>query len=109
MINPSWRIRASTTWLRWLVDELHAAHAPLPVAGDVSALTYAGVNDLGGTTDGTPTGPDRFGMVGGDFVNRFDIAGRSYKVIPQIERVGRLNPEQLQDLYVSGPDGRYTL
>jgi multidrug efflux pump len=44
--------------------------------------------------------------VGGGFVNRFDIAGRSYKVIPQIERAGRLNPGQLQDLYVTGPDGQ---
>ncbi len=51
-------------------------------------------------------GEDLGGMVGGDFVNRFDIAGRSYKVIPQIERIGRLNPDQLEDLYVSGPDGR---
>jgi multidrug efflux pump len=50
-------------------------------------------------------GADLGGMVGGDFVNRFDISGRSYKVIPQIERVGRLNPEQLKDIYVTGPGG----
>ena len=49
---------------------------------------------------------DMGGMVGGDFVNRFDIAGRSYKVIPQIERVGRLNPEQLNDIHVTGPNGK---
>jgi multidrug efflux pump len=49
---------------------------------------------------------DMGGMVGGNFVNRFDIAGRSYKVIPQIERVGRLNPEQLQDIHVTGPGGK---
>ncbi len=48
---------------------------------------------------------DMGGMVGGDFVNRFDIAGRSYKVIPQVERVGRLNPEQLNDIRVTGPNG----
>ena len=29
-------------------------------------------------------GADLGAMVGGNFVNRFDIAGRSYKVIPQI-------------------------
>jgi multidrug efflux pump len=52
-------------------------------------------------------GADLGGMVGGNFVNRFDIDGRSYKVIPQIERsTGRLNPDQLQDIYVTGPDGR---
>jgi multidrug efflux pump len=48
---------------------------------------------------------DMGGMVGGDFVNRFDIAGRSYKVIPQIERAGRLNPEQLATIHVTGPNG----
>ena len=49
---------------------------------------------------------DLGGMVGGDFVNRFDISGRSYKVIPQIQRIGRLNPDQLKDVYVTGPSGR---
>jgi multidrug efflux pump len=51
-------------------------------------------------------GGDLGGMVGGNFVNRFDISGRSYKVIPQIERKGRLNPGQLQDVYVTGPNGK---
>jgi multidrug efflux pump len=44
-------------------------------------------------------------MVGGNFVNRFNIAGRSYKVIPQIQRMDRLNPDQLRNIYVSGPSG----
>ncbi|MBI5100667.1 MAG: efflux RND transporter permease subunit [Nitrospirae bacterium] len=51
-------------------------------------------------------GTDLGGMVGGNFVNRFDISGRSYKVIPQIERKGRLNPDQLKDIYVTGPGGK---
>jgi multidrug efflux pump len=51
-------------------------------------------------------GADLGGMVGGDFVNRFDIAGRSYKVIPQIQRVGRLTPDQLKEVYVTGPAGK---
>jgi multidrug efflux pump len=42
-------------------------------------------------------------LVGGDYVNRFDISGRSYKVIPQVQRVDRLNPDQLQNVYVTGP------
>ncbi|MGB3400793.1 MAG: efflux RND transporter permease subunit [Candidatus Deferrimicrobiaceae bacterium] len=49
---------------------------------------------------------DLGGLVGGDFVNRFDISGRSYKVIPQIQRVNRLNPAQLKDVYVTGPNNR---
>ena len=36
--------------------------------------------------------------LGGNYVNRFDIAGRSYKVIPQVERAERLNPAQLAQL-----------
>jgi len=51
-------------------------------------------------------GGDLGALVGGDFVNRFAIAGRSYKVIPQIQRTGRLNPDQLSDTYVTGPGGR---
>lgn len=43
-------------------------------------------------------------FTGGDFVNRFSIQGRSYKVIPQLKRKDRLNPEQLLSLYVSGPE-----
>ena len=31
------------------------------------------------------------------YVNRFNIAGRSYKVIPQLKRVERLNPDQLEE------------
>jgi len=49
-------------------------------------------------------GADLSAMFGGNFVNRFNIAGRSYKVIPQVQRVDRLNPDQLQDIYVTGPD-----
>ena len=49
---------------------------------------------------------DLGGLVGGDFVNRFDISGRSYKVIPQIQRIGRLNPDQLKDVHVTGPNGK---
>ncbi len=51
-------------------------------------------------------GGDLSAMVGGNFVNRFDISGRSYKVIPQIQRVGRLNPDQLKDIFVTGPNGK---
>ena len=44
-------------------------------------------------------------MLGGNFVNRFNIDGYSYRVIPQVKRSERLNTEQLKDIYVSGPDG----
>jgi multidrug efflux pump len=51
-------------------------------------------------------GQDLGAAVGGDFVNRFSVAGRSYKVIPQLLRTERLNPEQLEDVHVTGPDGQ---
>lgn len=51
-------------------------------------------------------GADLATLVGGNFVNRFSLAGRSYKVTPQLKRVERLNPEQLEDIHVKGPDGR---
>jgi multidrug efflux pump len=51
-------------------------------------------------------GADISSMLGGNFVNRFDIAGRSYKVIPQIQRSDRLNPEQLRNIYITGPNGQ---
>ena len=51
-------------------------------------------------------GADLASALGGNYVNRFNIAGRSYKVIPQIERSERLNPEQLRDIYITGPDGQ---
>ena len=51
-------------------------------------------------------GADLSAMLGGNYVNRFNTAGRSYKVIPQIKRTERLNSDQLKDIYVSGPDGQ---
>jgi multidrug efflux pump len=51
-------------------------------------------------------GLDLATMLGGDYVNRFSIQGRSYKVIPQVERAGRLTPSQLANLHVTGAGGR---
>ena len=50
-------------------------------------------------------GADLGTLVGGNFVNRFSLDGRSYKVIPQVQRVERLNPEQFESTYVKGPNG----
>jgi multidrug efflux pump len=51
-------------------------------------------------------GADLAAILGGNFVNRFSIAGRAYKVIPQIERMSRLTPEQLTRIHVTGPEGK---
>jgi multidrug efflux pump len=50
-------------------------------------------------------GNDLSAMFGGNYVNRFNIDGRSYKVIPQIKRSERLTSEQLLSIYVTGPNG----
>ena len=62
------------------------------------------VADLG--LDMQQVGADLGVMFGGGYVNRFNISGRSYRVIPQIERVERLNPDQLENIYVTGPEGK---
>jgi multidrug efflux pump len=51
-------------------------------------------------------GADLSAMVGGNFVNWFNISGRSYRVIPQVQRVDRLNPSQLENMYVTGPNNQ---
>jgi multidrug efflux pump len=51
-------------------------------------------------------GADLGSLVGGNYVNRFNLAGRSYKVIPQLQRDARLNVEQLENTYVHGPNGQ---
>jgi multidrug efflux pump len=55
--------------------------------------------------DLSQAGLDLSTLLGGDYVNRFSIQGRSYKVIPQIKRAERLSPEQLTSIYVTGAGG----
>jgi multidrug efflux pump len=52
--------------------------------------------------DLSQAGRDLSILLGGDYVNRFSIQGRSYKVIPQIERSERLTPDQLSQIYITG-------
>ncbi|MCU1303875.1 MAG: acriflavin resistance protein [Candidatus Sulfotelmatobacter sp.] len=56
--------------------------------------------------DLTQAGQDLSTMLGGDYVNRFSIQGRSYKVIPQIKRADRLTADQLSQIYVKGSDNK---
>jgi multidrug efflux pump len=52
--------------------------------------------------DLSQAGRDLSTLLGGDYVNRFSIDGRSYKVIPQVKRAERLTPDQLSDIYITG-------
>ncbi len=44
-------------------------------------------------------------LVGENYVNRFNLNGRSYEVIPQVPRADRLSPEQLSHYYVKTKSG----
>ena len=54
----------------------------------------------------TDVARDLGSMLGGAYVNRFVNDGRSYRVIPQVERGERLNAEQLLEYQISGPGGK---
>jgi multidrug efflux pump len=56
--------------------------------------------------DMSQAGQDLSTMLGGNYVNRFSIQGRSYKVIPQIKRAERLTPDQLEKIYVKGSNDK---
>src|SRR5438094_2273441 len=52
--------------------------------------------------DLSQAGRDLSALLGANYINRFSIQGRSYKVIPQVARVERLTPDQLSQIYVTG-------
>ncbi|HLB90028.1 MAG TPA: efflux RND transporter permease subunit [Terriglobales bacterium] len=56
--------------------------------------------------DLSQAGQDLSTLLGGNYVNRFSIQGRSYKVIPQVKRVERLTPDQLSQIYVKGSNDK---
>jgi multidrug efflux pump len=56
--------------------------------------------------DLSQAGEDLSTLFGGNYVNRFSIQGRSYKVIPQVERSKRLTPDQLTQMYITGANGK---
>jgi len=39
-------------------------------------------------------------MLGGGYVNYFDLSGRAYQVIPQVQQIDRLNADQLKNYYI---------
>ncbi len=45
-------------------------------------------------------------LVGENFVNRFNLNGRSYEVIPQVPRVDRLNADTMTRYYVNSTSGQ---
>jgi multidrug efflux pump len=56
--------------------------------------------------DLSQAGRDLSTLLGGNYVNRFSIQGRSYKVIPLVQRADRLTPDQLSQMYITGGGGK---
>ncbi len=48
---------------------------------------------------------DMGSMLAGAYAGRFALDNRSYRVIPQIQRTDRLNPDQLKDMYTRNREG----
>ncbi|MBN8982752.1 MAG: MexW/MexI family multidrug efflux RND transporter permease subunit [Rhizobiales bacterium] len=61
-------------------------------------------NDLGITM--AAVGNSLATLLGGNYVNRFNLEGRSYQVIPQVPRELRLSPEALNNYYVPTTGGK---
>jgi multidrug efflux pump len=63
---------------------------------DLAAQLGLSMSDVGGALSA---------MVGGGYVNYFSLYDRSYKVIPQVQQVDRLNADQLRDYYLRSASG----
>jgi multidrug efflux pump len=70
--------------------------ANLIVNRDKAAELGLNMNDVGAALSNA---------LGGNYVNYFSLDDRSYKVIPQVARVARLNPSQLTDYSVTAVNG----
>jgi len=91
--------KARASGMFWFIDsdlKLDKPQATLEVKRDMVA-------DMGLTQQ--DVGSSLGAALGGGYVNYFSIAGRSYKVIPQVLQKYRLNPDQVLDYYVRAGDG----
>ena len=61
---------------------------------DKAAQMGLTMNDIGGALGS---------MLGGGYVNYFDLSGRSYRVIPQVARRDRYNASDLRSYYINTP------
>ena len=83
----------------WVVEnslKIDKPQTTVVVDRDKAALLGLTMKDVGGMLSS---------MLGGGYVNYFSIAGRSYKVIPQVLQADRLNPNQLGNYYIRTASG----
>jgi len=99
-VSDNFLQKARATGLFAYIDtdlKLDKPQAVLEIDKDKAAQLGLTMKDIG----------DSLGiLLGGGYVNYFNLSGRSYKVIPQVVRQQRLNPQQLEDYYITLPIGR---
>jgi multidrug efflux pump len=91
--------KAQKSGMFWFVDmnlKIDKPQGTVVVDRDLTTSLGLSQRDVG-TTLGA--------ALGGGYVNYFSIAGRSYKVIPQVLQADRLNPEQVLDYQIRTPTG----
>jgi multidrug efflux pump len=91
--------KAKASGMFWFIDsdlKMDKPQATLVIDRDLVAELGLTQQDVG-----TALGA----ALGGGYVNYFSLAGRSYKVIPQVLQRYRLNPSQVLDYYIRAADG----
>jgi multidrug efflux pump len=91
--------KAKSSGMFWFVDsdlKLDKPQATLRIDRELVANLGLTQQDVGNSLGAA---------LGGGYVNYFSLAGRSYKVIPQVLQKYRLNPDQVLDYYIHSGDG----
>ena len=91
--------KAQATGKFWVLDnslKIDKPQTTMVVDRSKVALLGLTMKDLGAALSS---------MLGGGYVNYFSIAGRSYKVIPQVVQEQRLNPDQVGNYYIHTANG----
>ena len=76
--------------------KINTPEATVQIDRDKTAQLGLNMSDVGAALGG---------MLGGGYVNYFSLDQRSYKVIPQVEQVSRLNTQQLLNYYIGTVNG----
>jgi multidrug efflux pump len=98
-VSQAFVAKAQATGKFWVVEpdlKIDKAQTRIMVDYDKAAAMGLSNRDIGGALGG---------MLGGGYANYFSIAGRSYKVMPQIRQPERLNAEQISNYYLRTPGG----
>lgn len=101
LANVSWAFlaEAQKSGLFIFLDndlKIDEPQAKVEIDRDKAAELGLTMNDVGGSLSA---------MLGGGYVNYFNLGGRSYKVIPQVDQPLRLNPDQLNQYYIRTATG----